>query len=96
MRYGTGGKVIQWAVGVARRRDYAAIGPVTNLAARLSALAEWEQIVIPEALVELFRDRAAVIDLSPLALRGFRDPVHPYAVIRIESARAVAFGADQP
>jgi signal transduction histidine kinase/class 3 adenylate cyclase len=80
-------------VGYERRWDYAALGPVTNLAARLCAAAEPGQILIPEPYVELVRDSALLTDLGTLTLRGFREPVRIFNVVRVEPAPAVAAGA---
>ncbi|MEO8937812.1 MAG: response regulator [Burkholderiaceae bacterium] len=67
-------------IGFEGRRDYGAVGPVTNLAARLCAEAKAGQILISQrvhACVAEFARSEAVGDLS---LKGFHRPVFAYAV----------------
>ncbi len=75
-------------IGYERRQDYAAIGPVTNLAARLCARAESGQILVPERLANLLRDVASLTSLGSLKLRGFKSPVHVYNVTEMRPAAA--------
>jgi signal transduction histidine kinase/class 3 adenylate cyclase len=73
-------------VGYERRQDYAAIGPVTNLAARLCARAESGQILVPERLAHLLQDVAELSPIGPLKLRGFKSPVNAYNVAALRSS----------
>jgi class 3 adenylate cyclase/putative methionine-R-sulfoxide reductase with GAF domain len=70
------------AIGFEGRRDYAAIGPVTNLAARLCAEAKGGQILTDlktsAALEGVFNFDA----LAPLSLKGFAQPVPAFALRR--------------
>ncbi|HZS12026.1 MAG TPA: ATP-binding protein [Nitrospirales bacterium] len=68
-------------VGFDQRKDYAAIGPVTNLAARLCSEAAHGQIVISERLMALVKDEFICEVFGTLALKGFRDPVSAYSVL---------------
>ena len=70
-------------VGYDRRQDYAAIGSVTNLAARLCARAESGQILVPERLVNILGDAATVEPVGQFKLRGFKAPVVAYNVTRM-------------
>jgi adenylate cyclase len=73
-------------IGFEGRFDYAAIGPVTNLAARLCGEAGPGQILISQ------RAHAAVEDLvdaelvGDLLLKGFARPVPTYSVLRLQAA----------
>jgi class 3 adenylate cyclase len=67
-------------IGFEQRKDYAAIGPVTNLAARLCAEAARGQIVIPERLMDAVKCEFTCEPLGFLSLKGFRDPVSAYTV----------------
>jgi adenylate cyclase len=70
------------AIGFEQRQDYAAIGTVTNQAARLCEEAQAHQILISERLrsiVEPFVETRAV---GELVLRGFQRPVSAYDVLR--------------
>ena len=70
-------------IGFEGRVDYGAIGPVTNLAARLCDKAQDGQILISQ------RDFAAVEKLvqaesaGELSLKGFHKPVPTFNVIRM-------------
>ena len=67
-------------IGFEGRFDYAAIGSVTNLAARLCAAASGGQILVAQRAFAAVED---LIDASPvgeLDVRGFSRPVRAYAV----------------
>jgi class 3 adenylate cyclase/putative methionine-R-sulfoxide reductase with GAF domain len=67
-------------IGFEGRYDYGALGPVTNLASRLSTNAGSGQILISQRLLAAVED---VVDAQPvgeLELKGFRQPVHAYEV----------------
>lgn len=68
------------AIGFAERQDYAAIGLVTNRAARLCAEARAGEILVCE---HVWRDLAGRVDgreAGALALKGFQGPVRAYAI----------------
>jgi adenylate cyclase len=74
------------AIGFEGRWDYAAIGNVTNLAARLCAEAAGGQVLVDRktmAKVELLVEASPV---GPLALKGFNQPVPAFAVERLSAA----------
>jgi len=71
------------AIGFEGRQDYAAIGTVTNLAARLCGEARADQILISRralAAVESLVETAAVGELT---LKGFQRPVTAFNVIAL-------------
>jgi adenylate cyclase len=70
------------AIGFEGRWDYAALGTVTNLAARLCAEAGPGQILISPRVLAALDDRLEVEPLGELALKGFRRPVAAYNVLR--------------
>jgi len=63
------------AVGFEGRLDYAAIGPVTNLAARLCAEAGAGEVWLSAAVRAEIDGRFGLQALPPLALKGFAQPV---------------------
>jgi len=74
------GEATLGAVGFAQRRDYAAIGPVTNLASRLCAEAGPGQVL---AAAHFYRPLRHVVDAEPLGprrLKGFDTSVNVYSV----------------
>jgi adenylate cyclase len=73
-------------IGYPGRFDYAAIGSVTNLAARLCAEATPWQILIPERLTATAGDRIVGQLVGDLKLRGFRRPIRTFEVIELSSA----------
>lgn len=77
-------------IGFPGRFDYAAIGSVTNLAARLCAVAEdWEVRVTDRVLASL-DDRAESELVGDLRLRGFARPVRVHNITAAEQSRQVS------
>lgn len=71
-------------IGFEGRRDYAAIGNVTNLAARLSDIAQVDQILTNQrtlARIEKFVDAES---LEPLQLKGFARPVPVFNIVGLK------------
>ena len=68
------------AIGFEGRRDYGAIGTVTNLAARLCGEAVGGQILISQRVQGLVADFARTDAVGELYLKGFHRPVMAYAV----------------
>jgi class 3 adenylate cyclase len=78
MGYATLGRI-----GFEGHLGYAIVGSVANLAARLCAIAEPDQIVISE---RTYTRVEAVVEATPLGhldLKGFRRPVAAYALIEL-------------
>jgi class 3 adenylate cyclase len=68
-------------VGFEGRWDYAAIGTVTNVAARLCAAAAARQILISPRVRAGLDERFETRPLGPLELRGISRPVEVHEVI---------------
>jgi adenylate cyclase len=72
-------------IGFKQRRDFAAIGPVTNLASRLCADAAAGQVLVTE---RLYTDLHDVLEAEPLGarwLKGFTAAVNVYSVRAVET-----------
>jgi class 3 adenylate cyclase len=67
-------------IGFEGRYDYAAVGTVTNLAARLSAHAEAGQTLIGQRVFAAVEDSVDAQPVGTLSLKGFRSPVMAYQV----------------
>ena len=63
------------AVGFEDRLDYAAIGPVTNLAARLCSEAQHGQILVSDRVLPLVKELIKVEPIGELTLKGIQRPV---------------------
>ncbi len=74
-------------IGFAGRFDYAAIGTVTNLAARLCAEAAPWQILITQRVNAAAGDLVVSRPVGELSLRGFSRPVPAFEVSGLDSAR---------
>jgi class 3 adenylate cyclase len=75
-------------IGFEGRVDYAAIGPVTNLAARLCDQALGGQILISQ---RVFAEVQALVHADPqgeLAFKGFRQPVPVFNVVELKESNA--------
>lgn len=70
-------------IGFEGRSDYAAIGSVTNLAARLSDEATGGQILIAQRLYAEVEDAVEVEPAGEYTLKGFARPVPAYNVLRL-------------
>jgi adenylate cyclase len=73
-------------IGFEGRFDYAAIGTVTNLAARLCAVAEPWQILISQRVQSLVEDEAVTRPVGELSLKGLSRPVATFDVVSLDAA----------
>ncbi len=71
------------AIGFEERRDYGAIGPVTNLSARLCSEAKAGQVLIPQRVFGKVEERVQVEPVGELSLRGFQRSVTAYNVVGV-------------
>jgi class 3 adenylate cyclase len=77
-------------IGFEGRSDYAAIGSVTNLAARLCSEADAGQILVSQRVHAATADLAQAEPVGELELRGFSRPARAYNVLGLDEARAEA------
>jgi len=75
------------AIGFEGRRDYAAIGNVTNLAARLCAEASAGQILVSSVVAGNIGEAARVQPVGDLVLKGFPDPVKCFEILPVQDHR---------
>ena len=75
-------------IGFAGRFDYASVGSVTNLAARLCAEAAPWQILVTQRVNAAAGDLVVSRLVGELSLRGFSKPVRAFDVSGLNSARA--------
>jgi adenylate cyclase len=68
-------------IGFERRREYTAIGRVTNLAARLCGQARAGQIVIAHNMLSRVEPRAEIASLGEMTLKGFSRPMATYEIL---------------
>ena len=71
-------------IGFEGRFDYAAIGSVTNLAARLCAAAGSGQTLVSRRVFSAVEDRVEGEPVGELELRGFSRPVSTYAIRSVD------------
>jgi class 3 adenylate cyclase len=76
------------AIGFEGRWDYAAIGNVTNLAARLCAEAEGGQVLVDRHVHASVEDVVEATPVGPLGLKGFALPVMAFAIARMTTGGA--------
>lgn len=70
-------------IGFEGRSDYAAIGSVVNLAARLCGEAESGQIIIERKVMGQIEGKAEAEPLGPLTLKGFARPIPAFNIVRL-------------
>ncbi len=73
-------------IGFEGRRDYAAIGTVTNLAARLCGEARHGQILVSQRFLRAVEDAVEVEPVGELVLKGLHRPVTTHNVLSLRSA----------
>ena len=77
-------------IGFSGRFDYASIGSVTNLAARLCAEAVPWQILVTQRVNAAAEDLVVSRLVGDLSLRGFSRPVRAFEVSGLDSARVIS------
>jgi adenylate cyclase len=70
-------------IGYEGRFDYAAIGSVTNLAARLCAEAQAGQVLVSQRVFSAVEDIVVGESVKDLELRGFSRPVRAFSLSRL-------------
>ncbi|MGQ0512514.1 MAG: response regulator [Betaproteobacteria bacterium] len=73
------------AIGFEGRRDYGAIGPVTNLSARLCSEARAGQILISQRVHGRIEERIEVEHVGELSLKGLSRPISAFNVVSLRS-----------
>jgi adenylate cyclase len=73
------------AIGFEERRDYGAIGPVTNMAARLCSEAKAGQVLISQRVFGKVEEQIQVEHVGELSLRGFQRAVTAYNVVSVRN-----------
>ena len=73
-------------IGFEGRRDYAAIGSVTNLAARLCAEARSGQVLVDRKTMARIETLVRAAPLGALTLKGFTQPVPAFVVEALQVA----------
>ncbi len=71
------------AIGFEGRRDYGAIGPVTNLSARLCAEANAGQVLISQRVHGKVEERIEAAHVGEMTLKGLSKPVSAYDVLSL-------------
>ena len=79
-------------VGFPGRYDYAAIGTVTNVAARLCGLARPGQVLVTQRVLDGVVTPALTRSLGPVELKGISRSVEVHEVLDVDLVRPVATG----
>ena len=77
-------------IGFERRVDYAAVGSVVNLAARLCSEAGDSAILLSPRARARLGDRVTVRDAGEMTMKGFSQPVHVVEVVDVVGGSAPA------
>jgi adenylate cyclase len=81
----TSGYATLGAIGFEGRWDYAAIGTVTNQAARLCAAAEEGQILVADRVLAEVEEVVEAVSIGELSLKGLSQPVRVHNVVGMRS-----------
>ncbi len=71
-------------IGFEGRYDYGAIGPVTNLAARLSSEAKAGQIVLSQRAFAAIEEHVEVEPMGEITVKGYSRPQAAYNVLKLK------------
>jgi adenylate cyclase len=82
-------------IGFERRREYTAIGRVTNLASRLCGSARPGQIVIAQPVYARVESNVEAAPLGELELKGFNRPMTAYQILSWRGVQATRQPATQ-
>ncbi len=82
----TSGYATLGLIGFEGRRDYAAIGSVTNQAARLCAIATGGQILVSDRFLSAVEGIIEAEPVGELALKGLRRPLTTYNVLGLKAS----------
>jgi len=85
------GEAMLGPIGFDQRRDYAAIGPVTNLASRLCAEAAAGEVLVTERLYSSVRHSVVAEPRGCRPLKGFDEPVEVYSVRGVSTHAALEY-----
>jgi adenylate cyclase len=80
-------------IGFEGRYDYGALGPVTNLASRLSSNAGPDQILVSQRVFAAVEDQVEADPVTPIELKGFARPVAAHEILGLRR-RPTSFGQD--
>ena len=80
-------------IGFERRREYTAIGSVTNLASRLCGEARAGQIVISQRVYGAVESSVEAVPIGDLTLKGFNRPIPAYDILRWRGSTQPAAGS---
>ena len=70
-------------IGFEGRYDYGVLGPVSNLASRLSTTAQADQILISQRVFAAVEDQVDAQPITDIALKGFAKPVTAYELSKL-------------
>lgn len=75
------GKLVVGLMGEDQKREFLALGPATNRAARLQGIAEPGQVFIDEATYARVRHNFVMLPQAPAHLKGFEEAIKVYQVV---------------
>ncbi|MCA9913216.1 MAG: AAA family ATPase, partial [Anaerolineae bacterium] len=87
------GKLVVGLMGEDQKREFLALGPATNRAARLQGIAAPGQVYIDEATYARVRHHFVMLPQAPAHLKGFEEAIKVYQVVGHRSRPAQEFAA---
>ena len=78
-------------IGSASRQELLALGPATNLAARLQAIARPGDVLVDGSTYSRVRGDFVTEVQSPTQIKGFDDPVKTYRIVARRTLPAAEF-----
>lgn len=79
------GEVVSGNMGSQTKMDYTVIGDAVNVSARLMANGKEGQVMLSEATYRLVKDRIQAEKLSPIQVKGKKDPLQVYHALAVSA-----------